>query len=247
MRRFLIVAALFVVVSLGGPLLTVATGAVDPGRNWRAASREPAELAPDPRSHGAAVVQIYSARAVSWRGAFGVHSWIAIKDTDAVDYEVFEVIGWRARWGRPVLAINARAPDSRWFGTVPEVLVDLRGEWAEKLIEPIREAVERYPYPHRYRVWPGPNSNTFVAWVAREVPGLGVDLPPTAIGKDYLPGTVFAEAPSGTGYQISLFGLLGLTLAVDEGIELNLLGATIGVDILSPALKLPGLGRLGAG
>ena len=45
---------------------------------------------------------------------------------------------------------------------------------------------QRYPYADSYRVWPGPNSNTFTAFVLREVPELRVDLPPTAIGKDYL-------------------------------------------------------------
>jgi hypothetical protein len=31
----------------------------------------------------------------------------------------------------------------------------------------------------------------------------------------------------------------------DEGLELNLLGLTFGVDVRRPALKLPAIGRLG--
>ena len=46
-------------------------------RDWRTASREPAGLAPDPAITHEAVVQVYCARAVSWRGWFGVHTWIA--------------------------------------------------------------------------------------------------------------------------------------------------------------------------
>ena len=46
----------------------------------------------------------------------------------------------------------------------------------------IETAITEYPYPNRYHVWPGPNSNTFVAFVLRKVPELRVDLPPTAIG-----------------------------------------------------------------
>jgi hypothetical protein len=35
------------------------------------------------------------------------------------------------------------------------------------------------------------------------VPELRLDLPPTAIGKDFLPnGEVVARAPSGTGFQV---------------------------------------------
>ncbi len=34
-------------------------------------------------------------------------------------------------------------------------------------------------------------------------------------------------------------------VAREEGIEVNLLGLTLGIDFAGPALKLPGLGRLG--
>src|SRR5439155_344125 len=107
-------------------------------------------------------------------------------------------------------------------------------------------AVAAYPYPQSYRAWPGPNSNTFTAFIARAVPELRLDLPSNAIGKDYLPnGSVFAAAPSGTGYQLSLFGLAGVLAAREEGLELNLLGLTFGLDLASPGIKLPGIGRLG--
>ena len=42
-----------------------------------------------------------------------------------------------------------------------------------------------------------------------------------------------------------LLGLVGLSLAREEGLELNLLGLTFGFDPLDLALKLPGIGRLG--
>jgi hypothetical protein len=38
---------------------------------------------------------------------------------------------------------------------------------------------------------------------------------------------------------------MGLTAAVEEGIELNLLGLTLGLDPLDLAIKLPGIGRIG--
>jgi len=52
------------------------------------------------------------------------------------------------------------------------------------------------------------------------------------------------RAPSNTGYQLSIGGLLGITLARDEGLELNLLGLVAGIDFRHPALKLPGIGRV---
>ena len=102
------------------------------------------------------------------------------------------------------------------------------------------------PTPHEYRAWPGPNSNTFTAYIARQAPELGLDLPSNAVGKDFLPGgALFATAPSGSGFQVSLYGLAGVLLAVDEGFELNLLGLSIGLDATVPALKLPAIGRVG--
>ena len=79
----------------------------------------------------------------------------------------------------------------------------------------------------------------------RDVEGFEVALPTTAVGKDYLFNGVVALAPSGTGFQFSLGGVLGLMVALEEGIEFNLLGMSIGLDEKRPALKLPGIGRLG--
>ena len=82
--------------------------------------------------------------------------------------------------------------------------------------------------------------------MARRVPELGAALPSNALGKDYLDGGRFlAPSPSRTGWQLSLYGVLGLTLAVQEGLELNLLGLVFGIDLARPALKLPLVGRLG--
>ena len=54
-----------------------------------------------------------------------------------------------------------------------------------------------------------------------------------------------AAAPSGTGYQLSLFGALGVLVARTEGLELNILGLSLGIDFARPGVMLPGIGRLG--
>jgi hypothetical protein len=188
---------------------------------------------------------VYVARAFSWRGYFGVHSWIAVKPTNASQYTVYEVVGWRAYRGGSALVVHDQAPDRRWFGAKPMLISEVRGGGVDEIIKRIDVAARRYPYPHDYVLWPGPNSNTFTAYIAREVPELKVDLPPTAIGKDYLPaGDFIARAPSGTGYQISMFGLLGVLFGVEEGLEINFLGLTFGIDPLDLAVKLPMAGRI---
>jgi hypothetical protein len=213
--------------------------------NWRRASREPVGLAPDPAVTPEPVVQVYAARAVRWRGYFGVHTWIAAKGTNADAFTVYEVTGFRVRRGGRAVNVSRRAPDGRWFGSAPDLLADVRGAGVDALIRRIEEAAALYPYNGTYRIWPGPNSNTFTAFVLRRVPELRVDLPANAVGKDYLGRRVFDSSPSGTGAQASLFGVLGLLAAAEEGLEVNLLGLAFGVDPNDLSLRLPFVGRLG--
>jgi len=215
------------------------------GRDWRSASREATGQAPDPAETPEAVIQVYAARALHWRGYFGVHTWIAVKPSHADHFTIHEVIGYRLRRTGNVVVARVRAPDAYWYGNRPELLSDVRGPGVDALIERVEAAVQRYPYPGTYRVWPGPNSNTFVAFVTRSVPELRVDLPPTAIGKDYLGSMPLARTPSGTGGQLNLLGVAGIAAGWEEGLELNLLGLTFGIDPKSLSLKLPLVGRIG--
>ncbi len=212
---------------------------------WYAARRDSSGQAPDPTTTKEAVIQAYAARAVGWRRALAVHTWIVVKPAGADRYTRYEVMGWGVGNGAPAVRIDRTGPDNYWFGAHPELLIDLRGEGVDTIIEKVKAAVEAYPYPNSYVTWPGPNSNTFTAFVAREVPELGLALPPTAIGKDFIAsGLPFGAAPSGTGLQLSLFGLAGLTVAMKEGLELNFLGLTVGLSAFPPTIKLPGVGSI---
>jgi hypothetical protein len=233
--RRALVRVIVAVVALGGNAA--------PAADWRSASREPTGAAPDPARVREAVVQVYAAPVWGWRGRFAVHTWIAVKPSDAAAYTVYEVIGWRKYRGEPPLAIHTRVPDARWFGAVPQVLFDRRGPDAERLIGRIDRAARSYPWADSYVIWPGPNSNTFTSYVIRAVPELAVELPPTAIGKDYLGVVPIARAPGG-GLQISLLGVLGLLVGGWQGFEVNILGLVFGFDVAPPALKLPVLGRI---
>ena len=238
---------LSLVLLFGLPLLVSAciAGRGD-GVPWYEARRDASGLAPDPANTSEAVIQVYAARAVAWRGTFAVHTWIAVKPTGAERFTRYEVLGFGVAQGAPAIRVDRMGPDNYWFGAEPSLILDRRGPGVDDLITKIRAAVASYPYPNEYRAWPGPNSNTFTAYVARQVPELQLELPSNAIGKDYLPdGALFAAAPSATGYQLSLFGMFGVMVARDEGFELNLLGFDIGFALKSPALKLPGIGRVG--
>ncbi|OFZ00664.1 MAG: hypothetical protein A2070_07855 [Bdellovibrionales bacterium GWC1_52_8] len=215
-------------------------------QDWRTADKSSMAIAPSPEVEPRAIIQIYAARTVRWRRYFAVHSWIALKDKNSRAYKVYQVIGFRRKQGLSVVSVQEDQPDRRWFGNEPELLLDLRGAAAERAIPKIHEAALSYPYPHEYRAWPGPNSNTFVSHISRQVSELKVELPPHAIGKDWIgKGDLIGASESGTGFQLSIFGAFGLTLGLAEGVEINLLGLSFGVDILRPALKLPLVGRLG--
>ncbi|WP_353248878.1 DUF3750 domain-containing protein [Salinisphaera sp. T31B1] len=232
--------ALLLLLTLAGPAFMATTSDVRLGSAWYAADRSSAGLAPAAATTPEAVVQIYAARAFSWRGLFAVHTWVATKRRDATGYTVHEVTGW----ARPALSSVSAVPDRRWFEATPVVLADLRGARAERAIEDIETELPLYPFARDYRIWPGPNSNTFTAWLIRRVPALNVALPSTAIGKDFIGRALVARVPSGSGYQLSLYGVLGVTLAREEGLELNLFGLVWGIDPFALAIKLPGIGRL---
>jgi hypothetical protein len=214
--------------------------------DWRTAPRHASGVALDPIQHrDTAIVTVLAARTFGWRGHFAIHPWVLLKPKGQDQYTRHEVVGWG---GAPVVRENYALPDGLWFGAQPFVLVHHQGQSAEALIPKIQAAIQSYPYADEYRSYPGPNSNTFLAHIGREVPDLGLDLPPTAIGKDYRPlWQPIGLAPSGSGVQVSLFGLFGLTLGLEEGFELNVLGLGLGIDFNQFALRLPFVGRLGAG
>jgi Protein of unknown function (DUF3750) len=122
---------------------------------------------------------------------------------------------------------------------------------ARRLAASLAKAPE-YPYRRRYLAWPGPNSNTYIAWVLRDA-GVPWNMGPKCIGKDYLgtagvPGAWVRTVgvgitTTGTGVQVES-PLLGLKVGLRDGAELHLLCFTFGLDAWPPGVKTP-LGRFG--
>jgi hypothetical protein len=217
----------------------------DPAPAWHEADWSSAQLLPPARSRAEALVHVYAARTGRWKGIFAHHSWIVVKERGAASYQRFDMVAW----GRPV-KVNNWAPDARWYGHRPVLVGAVEGAAAEPLIPKIRDAIARYPYdrPGAYAVFPGPNSNSFVSHVLAAVPEAGIALPPTALGKDWRAlSDCIAPTPSRTGIQLSLGGLVGISIGWVEGLEVNVLGLVAGIDFRRPALKIPGFGRIGVG
>ena len=214
-------------------------------RDYRRTSRNPVSLAPDPAITPEPVIQVYGARCLRWRGYFSLHTWIAIKPAAARDWKIYEVTPEALLRRGCCVATPKRAPDAFWHGTKPRLLAEKRGDDVGVLIERIGKAIREYRYAGKYVMWPGPNSNTFIAHLARAVPELELELPSIAVGKDYLGHRLIGRAPSGSGFQISLFGLLGILVSHVEGIEFNVLGLSCGINPFNLCVKLPLLGHLG--
>src|SRR5262247_736092 len=95
-------------------LPVLVSGCLADGRGgvpWYEARRDPTGLAPEPATTQEAVVQVYAARAVSWRGVFSVHTWIAVKSTGAERYARYEVLGFGVASGAPAVRIDRTGPD----------------------------------------------------------------------------------------------------------------------------------------
>ena len=173
---------LFIVVALIG----IAVVSCNTRDDWRTASRESAGIAPDPASTSEAVIHVYGADAWGWRGWFAIHTWIAAKRTGEDYYTTYDVVGWRGYYGQQVMGIRRDIPDRYWYGAKPRLLKSHRGPQAESLIDAIERAAHAYPWKTTYKAYPGPNSNTFTAWIARQVPQLELDLPFSAIGSSFV-------------------------------------------------------------
>jgi hypothetical protein len=210
--------------------------------SWRTADWSSTGSLPAATAEPGARVLVMSGRTGGWKGVFSVHSWVVFKPQNGKEWRRYDVVGW----GDP-LRTNIRDPDGRWYGNVPQVVLDLRGEVAAKAIPKIEAAIKDYKYANAgdYRIWPGPNSNTFVATVLRAIPEAEAILPANAVGRDFRPLPYIGLTDSRTGVEASLWGVIGVKLGWVEGVEMNFLGLVAGLDLRNPGVKLPGFGRIG--
>ncbi|MBB3935637.1 DUF3750 domain-containing protein [Aureimonas phyllosphaerae] len=210
--------------------------------SWREANWSSAAVLPAAADDDEAAVYIMAARTGGLKGALSEHSWIVVKPQGAARYERFDKVGW----GSPIRR-NGYPADGRWYSNVPRVVARLTGEAAERAIPRIRAAIDAYPFAANggYRIFPGPNSNSFVAHVLRSVPELGAVLPPAAVGRDYpVDGRLVSLDAEARELRASLFGYAGFAIGARSGLELQFLGLVAGIDPLRGLLKVPGFGSL---
>lgn len=178
-----------------------------------------------------------------WFARFAEHAWVDIK------------LGanWhRVEWNSHLDAVRVEPIeasvamlDERWERGIAVHAVHT-GDDAARIGADILQVAADYPDVHDYRAWPGPNSNSFVAWLSHRVPGLSLQLPPNAVGKDWTPWFRVGGTTTRTGVAIDTM-LLGAQVGLAEGVELHVVGLTVGVGLWPPQLKLPFLPAIPAG
>ena len=210
-------------------------------RNWHSADWSSAGVLPLPQADREASIRVMAARTGGLKGIVAVHTWLVLKKPGGAPYERYDVVGW----GTPV-RLNSQPADGRWYSNDPVVIHEIRGAEAERLLPKVEAAIRAYRWSERgsYRIWPGPNSNTFVAAILAAVPEIGASLPSTAIGRDYPVGSWISRTASG-GWSVSLGGFAGVTVGPRDGLAVNVLGLVAGIRFDKPAILLPGFGALG--
>ncbi len=172
-----------------------------------------------------------------------IHCWFLSWDAEEGRWHRWEV--WQdadaggESWGH--VHKDLLPPDTGVGGGEYEVLHEWTGEEAMRLTAALAASPE-YPERDRYNAWPGPNSNTYVAWVLRRA-GLRLDLPPSAVGKEWLGTFGAAASTTRTGLQAGT-PLMGVKVGLLDGVEVHPFSLTVGVDLVPPAIKTP-FGRIG--
>jgi hypothetical protein len=188
------------------------------------------------------VIRVFGARTVRWRSVFAVHTWIVVKEKGAPGYSRYDYTAW----GEPIRT-NGFSPDGRWFGAMPETIVAVDGERAEAIIPKIRYVIENYKFRSYgyYNPWPGPTPipSYRPRWIP--FPDCGPFCRPPRSARTFPTTGAGSASRRRARASASLAGYLGLTVGWVEGFEFNFFGAVLGFDIRRPAIKLPGLGRLG--
>lgn len=210
--------------------------------SWRQADWGASGVLPAAKADAEAAIYVMAARTGGLKGALSVHSWIVTKQAGGAGYARYDKVGW----GTPIRQ-NAYPADARWYSNTPWIVRAVRGSEAQRLIPQVEAAIAAYPYARSgdYHIWPGPNSNSFVAHVVASVPELGARMPANATGRDYAPGFAALDWSSGTWDLHATFGgYVGISAGWTSGIEVHFLGLVAGIDVTEPAVKVPAFGTV---
>ena len=131
------------------------------------------------------IVQLRCASLPYFFGWFADHYWFVVFEDDSRACHRWEVWQTKNAGGSSVGYVHCdlKPPDADVGGGPARIVA----EWRDAAAGTLRDVLERpeeYPHCQRYHYWPGPNSNTFAAWVLRRA-GIDYPLDGRAIGCTY--------------------------------------------------------------
>lgn len=141
-----------------------------------------------PLAELSAVVELWYAPLPRPLSRFAWHHWFVVRTEDAATrWEVWQSLAAGGESSGYVHK-NLMRPDSPVGGGDAVQIFTWQSDEAEAIIRALTRAWDAYPFKNTYRAFPGPNSNTFVAWILRRA-GLSRDaallLKPQAIGRGW--------------------------------------------------------------
>jgi Protein of unknown function (DUF3750) len=186
----------------------------------------------------ACVVQLRYATLPRCLGAIAVHYWFTVFDPASRQWQRWEVWQCKNAGGKSIGHIHCdlRHPDCGVGGGAYRLAAEWDGGAARDICAVLARSQE-YPHWDRYRAWPGPNSNTFVAWVLREA-GLHHSFDPRAIGRDYM-GLLGMRLSFRPAYAQVETPVLGVRISLHVGVEVHLFGLTCGLGWSPPEVYTP--------
>ena len=210
--------------------------------HWSDWDRNVTSQLPSAAEHPQARILVMSGRTRGWKGVVAVHSWIVVKGENEPNWRRYDVAGW----GSP-LRLNWWPPDL-WFGERGKAIVDITDARAQALIPRVDAAIRSYQYSNYgdYRIWPGPNSNTFVASVLRAIPETEVALPPNAIGRDFRPVALSRPAPTAAPASRPTSGACSASRSAGSKASRSTCSAwSLASTLRNPGVKVPAFGHIG--
>jgi hypothetical protein len=208
---------------------------------WRQATWSSAGILDQSPPKNEAQIYVFTARTGGLKGALATHSWLVLKPLGASSYDRYDVVGW----GSPVRK-NAYDADGHWYSNTPEISYQVVGLKAHELLPQVERAIAYYRWQKHgdYTLWPGPNSNTFVANVLQQVPSLSAFTPTTAVGRDFpADGKWIGRRKDGAVFA-TLGGYLGLVFGGGVGLEVNFLGLVAGINPNARQVLIPTFGAV---
>lgn len=178
-RRWFRRLAGMILILLLGPIAMLAFGGLDLETHWSQASRASTGQAPDPATTPEPLILVYGARAHNWRGAFGIHTWIATKRREAPHYTLYEVIGWNLASGKSVVTRRQGEPDGDRAG--PSGWAGLRAH--QQTCQATRRPRANVQGPRAPVAYPGWSNLKGPRWPPQQIPGGAAFMQP-ASGQD---------------------------------------------------------------